>query len=240
MTAEEKIILEKAGEPLRGTFWDQPAKIGHIPGERHARIVRSLRLGLPLVAALVVLTVLAWPRIQTAMAPEMQEVTAQKAAGKNQLLKPQFHGLDKSNEPYVVSADHAEQSLNDQDLILLDKPKGDMLMKSGHHIGGEADHGLYKQHEKTLLLEGHVVLHEDEGYKFYTSKALVNTDTHEAFSDQPISGGGPDGTIVASGVQGFGDDQVLVFTGPAKLRLYPTAQSGSNAPPAGPLAEIKR
>ena len=224
----------------RGTFWDQPVKTGRMPGARHARVVRSLRLGLPLLAAVIVLTVMAWPRIQTAMAPERQAAQVTKTAGRNQLLNPKFRGLDKDNEPYVVSADHAEQSLDDQNVVLLDKPKGDILMKSGHHVGMEGDRGTYLQHEKTLLTEGHVVLHEDEGYKFYTSKALFNAQTHEASSDQPVSGGGPDAAIAASGAQGFGNDHVLVFTGPAKLRLFPDPQPAVNAPPAGPQAEIKQ
>ena len=82
------------------------------------------------------------------------------------------------------------------------------------------------------------MLHEDEGYRFTTTKALVNTDTQQAFTDQPVQGGGPAGVVQASGLQGYNSDRVLVFTGPARLRLYPTQLPAVNAPLVAPQAGV--
>jgi lipopolysaccharide export system protein LptC len=208
----------------RSGFWDQPVIRARLPGKLQVRIVRSLRVALPLVAAGVIGLLMVWPRVQQTMAPiEKEAATAgQRAVGKNELMNPVFRSLDSQNQPFTVGAAHAAQSINDTDTILLDKPTAGILLNSGHRVAAKAMHGTYGQEAGKLSLEGDVTLTEDEGYIFTTSKALLNMKTHQAFSDQPVQGHGPAGSIQASGIQIYGDNQVMVFTGPARLILTQT------------------
>ncbi len=208
--------------PGKRGFWDQPAIRYVGPGMRYTRFVRGMRVLLPLIAACVVGVVMAWPRMQGAMAPIRQQTTAaanSSATGKNELLNPSFKGVDNRNEPYTVTASRAIQSLADRDTILLEKPTAEILLNNGRKVGGEAKKGSYAQKEGRLLLEDGVTLHDDEGYVFMTSKLLINLTAKEAWSDQPVWGSGPTGTLEASGVQAYDDKKVLIFTGPAKLVL---------------------
>ncbi len=205
----------------RTGFWDQPVTRSAAPGKNYTRFVRGMRIFLPLVAVSVIGMVMAWPRVQNTMAPIKQEAAeaAKPAVGKNELMNPTFNGVDERNEPYTVSAAHAVQSLNDRDVILLDHPTGEIVLTDGHKVDGKAAKGTYAQKDGRLMLEGDVTLHDDEGYVFTTSKILLNGHTHEAWSDQPVQGNGPAGTLAASGMQGYSDKKILIFTGPAKLVL---------------------
>lgn len=210
------------GAPKKRGFWDQPVVRYAGPGRNYTRFVRSMRILLPLIAACVVGIVMAWPRMQSAVAPIRQQASAAKSAsvtGKNELLNPSFKGIDNRNEPYTVTAARAVQSLNERDTIILEKPAAEILLNNGRRVGGEARRGSYAQKEGRLLLEDEVTLHDDEGYVFMTSKLLINLSAKEAWSDQPVWGSGPTGTLEASGVQAYDDKKVLIFTGPAKLVL---------------------
>jgi len=208
--------------PGKRGFWEQPVARYAGPGRNYTRFVRSMRIVLPLIAACVVGIVTAWPRMQSAITPIRQQTTAAAnapATGKNELLNPSFKGVDNKDEPYTVTATRAVQSLGDRDTILLEKPTAEILLNNGRKVGGEAKKGSYAQKEGRLLLEDGVTLHDDEGYVFMTSKLLINLSAKEAWSDQPVWGSGPTGTLEASGVQAYDDKKVLIFTGPAKLVL---------------------
>jgi lipopolysaccharide export system protein LptC len=212
---------EKPQAPKRGGFWDQPAVTAAMPGKTYTRLVRGLRLLLPLVAVSVIGMVMAWPRVENTMAPIRKEVKSAAATpvGKNELLNPTFNGVDKNNEPYTVSAAHAVQSMSERDTVLLDQPRGEIQLEGGRKLGGEAVKGTYVQKEGRLLLEDGVTLHDDEGNLFRTAKLLVNLHTREAWADQRVEGSGPAGALEASGMRADSANGVLIFTGPAKLTL---------------------
>ena len=204
----------------RSSLWDQPVRRRAVPGKLHTGLIRALKILLPVVALSVVLLVLAWPRIEDAMAPaQRQLVQSKQNNGRNELMNPVFNSVDNHDEPYQVTATRAVQSINNTDVILLDKPTANIILNSGHVIDGNAVHGTYTQSEGKLLLEGDVTLHEEEGYVAKTSKAVVNAKTHQSSSDQPVRVTGPSGTIDATGMQVNSDSQVLIFTGPAKMML---------------------
>ena len=52
-----------------------------------------------------------------------------------------------------------------------------------------------------------------------TEKLLVNLSSREAWSDKPVYGQGPAGTLQATGLQAHTETDHLIFTGPAKLVL---------------------
>jgi lipopolysaccharide export system protein LptC len=82
-----------------------------------------------------------------------------------------------------------------------------------------ADKGEYQQKAGKLLLEGNVTLTQGAEYEFRTDKLLVHLKAREAWSDSPVAGKGPAGTLEASGLHAQGADSLLIFTGPARLVL---------------------
>lgn len=203
----------------KSRFWDQGAVIRPGPGRTYTRIVRWMRLLLPLIALCVVGVLIAWPRMEEAMAPVAREAAAVPAAARNEVLNPRYESLDNSGQPFVITADRAVQSLKDPDLVLLDRPAASLTLGNGRVLSGRAENGTYRQAEEQLWLEGDVRLSQDDGYEMTMEKLLISLKTQQAWSDRPVSGQGPAGTLAASGVQLDNGNGKLIFTGPARLVL---------------------
>ena len=52
-----------------------------------------------------------------------------------------------------------------------------------------------------------------------TEKLLLNLQSRKAWSDQPVYGQGPAGSLEATGMKADAEGDKLVFTGPVKLIL---------------------
>ena len=185
----------------------------------YTRFVRVMRLALPLAAIGIAGLVMSWPRLEETMEKVPQQSAIPQTAAKNELIEPRFESADDKDQPFSMTAKRALQSARDPDVVLLDGPKADITLKDGTWIAAESDKGAYRQKAESLLLEGNVRLFYDEGYEVKTEKLLVNMKENKAWSDLPIIGQGPAGTIEATGVQAEGTTGKLVFTGPAKLVL---------------------
>jgi|GEM_PF-825449 len=219
----------------RKTFWDAPARKAAVPGRAHSRIIRSMRLLLPLIAVGVVGLLMAWPRVEDTMAPipDQAQKSGQATMGKNELLNPSFESEDSHQRPYHVKADRAVQNTQDPEVVMLDKPRGDMMINDNSTVSLEADSGKYRQKQERLLLQGNVKLLDAEGFSMTMDKLLVDVREQTAISDTPVWGSGPDGTLEATGLKAEGKAGTLIFTGPARLVLTPKDESA----PASPAQE---
>ncbi len=206
------------------SFWDQPALARALPGTTYTRFVRWMRLILPLLAVALLGLVMAWPSVEETMAPVGDVASAPPGVGRNELLNPRFEGEDESGQPFSVTARRAVQSGADPDIAVLERPMADITMKGGTWLAAEAASGTYRRADGALILQGAVKLFHDQGYEFRTDKLMVNMKTRQAWSDRPVSGRGPAGTLEATGLTADKDSQLLVFTGPARLVLNHTVK----------------
>lgn len=188
-------------------------------GARYSKYVRILRLALPLVAIGIVGLLLSWPRVEATMEPVPREAVVPDTVGKNELVNPRFESTDEKNQPFTVTATRAVQSARDPSVVLLESPAADITLTDGTILGAAAARGAYRQNADRLLLQGNVTLTQNEGYEVVTDKLLVNLKNREAWSDAPVAGRGPAGTLAATGLQAHGESGRLVFTGPVRLVL---------------------
>ncbi len=192
----------------------------------YTRMVRTLRLILPVLALLIVGVVFAWPKMDEIKPALTQETAPQKKTGSNELIKPKYQGLDNSGQPYTVTADRAVQSTGDPDAVLLDQPRGQTKLTDGDIIYVQAVNGTYRQKAQRLTLENDVRLRNAQGYHMEGQRVTVDMDAHKAWTDLPVRGAGPSGTIEATGLQADTTTGILVFTGPATLVLTHAGMKG--------------
>ncbi len=188
-------------------------------GKGYSYFVRVMRLALPLVAIGIIGLLLSWPRVEKALAPIPVAAVVPKTVGKNELVNPRFESTDEKNQPFTITAKRAIQSARDPSVVLLENPVADITMNSGAWMAAEAERGAYRQNADRLLLQGKVKLFHDKGYELKTEKLLLNLKSRDAWSDEPVSGQGPAGTLEATGMQADAVTDRLIFTGPVKLVL---------------------
>lgn len=189
-----------------------------IYNQNYSRFIRWARLILPVFAVAIIAVVMTWDNTTQDIKAIKQETSA-PTIGKNELLNPRFESKDQKDQPYTITAKRAVQGETNDNLIILEEPLADMLLKSGAWLAAKAKQGAYRQDTNRLLLTGDVQLFHDAGYQMNTEELNVNMETNDAWSEVDVYGQGPRGEIEAKGVDASSSKQTLKFIGPAKLTI---------------------
>lgn len=185
---------------------------------RRHRFVQAMKFLLPLAAAGLLALLLLWPGFEgrdgrlsfrrgPALVPEAL-----------QLVAPRFQGIDELGRPYTITARVGRQ-VGQEEVMLLDQPRADILLNDGAWVYVEADNGRYDKPKEHLDLEGHVRIFHDNGMLFRTEAASVQIDQGSADGDRPTQAQGSFGTIESEGFQLRDRGAVMIFTGKAHAVL---------------------
>lgn len=195
---------------------------GNRPATGTSSFVRMMRLILPLAAAVIVAALFALNGTSEDAIVPIKE-TAQKALPKaivqNELTNPKFESRDKKNNPYQVTAARAVQGQDNKDLIMLEKPVGNMTMEKGKSVHIKANEGAFRQDTERFYLEGDVHIEHSDGYRLQSTEAHIDFKQSLAWTEKPVTGAGPDMNIEATGMKANVKTGEVLFTGPAKLTL---------------------
>lgn len=204
-----------------------PTQSGRV-NRGYTRLVKTLRVVLPLTALGLITLVMAWPDVERHTAPPPKEsVLPDAKMGQNELISPRYESTDKDLQPYTITAARATQNPDNPELVTLEKPEADMKMTDGAWMAGRSEMALYEQKAEKLLLKGDVNIFHDSGYSLKTPELRINLKTSEAFSDQAVYIQGPAGTLAAAGMDAYQLSEEIIFKGPATLVLYDTGKGFS-------------
>ncbi|TCI00251.1 LPS export ABC transporter periplasmic protein LptC [Roseococcus sp. SYP-B2431] len=199
-----------------------PSRARDVPSagaiHRRHRLVQAVKLLLPLAAAGLLALLLLWPEFEgrdgrlsfrrgPALVPEAL-----------QLVAPRFQGVDELGRPYTITARVGRQ-VGQEEVMLLDQPRADILLNDGAWVYVEADNGRYDKPAHHLNLEGNVRIFHDNGMLFRTEQAAVQIDQGSADGDRPTQAQGSFGTIESEGFRLRERGAVMVFTGKAHAVL---------------------
>lgn len=199
---------------LRATRAQSQYKAGY------SRTIRILRLALPVVAILLIGIVLVWPNLDKSNDFVIEEQTTPTLENTtNELLNPRFESVDNNSQPYSIVAAKATQSPQNENLVFLESPSGDVTLKDGALIKMVAEKGAYEQEKGTLTLTKDIGITHDAGYTLTAETLELDFTNKIITSENDIQITGPIGTINAKGVQANGESDTLLFSGPATLTL---------------------
>ncbi|NCO03888.1 MAG: LPS export ABC transporter periplasmic protein LptC [Alphaproteobacteria bacterium] len=196
---------------------------------RYTSFVKAMRLLLPLSALALTIIVITWPETDNKIiAIDERSLIPNTDLAKNELLNPKFESIDKDLNPYTVTATRALQNQENANLLKLENPNGNMILKDGQALYVDAINGTYEQEEEKLFLEKDVTLKHQSGYVLTTQELRIDLKNGQAFSDKDVEITGIDGHIKAKGLDGDTNTEVLIFKGPATLTLTPSAPPKKN------------
>jgi lipopolysaccharide export system protein LptC len=193
----------------------------------YSRFVGLMKWALLALAAALVLVVLAWPGVLTRKEGFRISFSGLRGLGEEQLtmLNPRFLGVDRDNQPYVVTADAALQDPADPRRVTLERVQADITLERGDWLSLSASRGIYRQAEERLTLEGPVSIHSDSGYELHLERAEAALDQGSAWSDAPVHGHGPFGAIAADGMRIEERGRVVVFEGRVRMTVRPRVKA---------------
>jgi len=186
-------------------------------GGSYSRFVNCMRVLLPIIAILIMLAIIIWPRLQDD--PKKFRLGISKnILDENmlqELVNPRYTGLNKNKQPFSITASSASPKEGIPNQINLSSPKADFSIADNGWIVLSAANGIYDLAKKELELEGFVNIFHDAGYEIKTSDVKIDFKNSIAHSKEHIKGQGPIGNILAKGV--LIKEGEYFFKGPASV-----------------------
>lgn len=194
---------------------------------RYTVFVNSMRFVLPVIALAIVTVVLAWPKMDDNFTAVQKKDIIPQNTGRNELLSPHFESTTQDQNPYVITATRAVQDMDDQSIVLLEKPVADVTLKGGDKLNLKSKNGVYRQNEKILVLDGDVNIVTQQDFTIRSQRMNIAVDNKIAWTDTPVHGEGTAGTLDARAMNANNATGIVVFTGPAKLVLNQMTKGSS-------------
>ncbi len=196
-----------------------PRALGPVANAARRRlfVVLAKRV-LPVVAVALLALVALWPEFFTdAERGRFTYRLGLTAPEGGALTDARYRGVDKTGQPFTVTASLARQVGPER--VDLTEPKGDITLGSGAWLLVRARQGVYMQRADQLDLSGEVVLYRDDGTVMQTDAMAVDLHGGAASGNRQVHVQGPFGTLDAQGFTLLDGGSVVQFTGPGRLVL---------------------
>ncbi|MBX9589734.1 MAG: LPS export ABC transporter periplasmic protein LptC [Hyphomonadaceae bacterium] len=192
---------------------------------RHSRLVRLLRVALPLaaggiLAAYALLLTVSWHQGKGRIQVSGIQVTADDLTMKD----PTYFGVNKDGGRYRVQAKRAVVGLNQSAPIKLIDIGGE-LMQTGNAVTTlKAKHGLFDNAKGELELFDGIEIDGANGLTARLSRAMVYSKESRVVSKHPVVANTPTGSVQASSMIMNTKTKAVAFRGAVAVRLLPGAQ----------------
>jgi lipopolysaccharide export system protein LptC len=200
---------------------------------RHSRLVRWLRIVLPLGSAAIGGFVLVAAHFGLPGAIDLS--AARLTVTRNAIImeQPRVTGFDRDQREYSVAADRAIQPLTSPDEVRLEAIQAELMAagQGGTKISAEA--ADYDHSDRKLLLHGAIVVNSASGYELSMTEALVDFAAGTMATPNPTTVRYQDSEVSAQSMSVSDGGELIVFEGQVRtLLMPPKSETGSSAPGA--------
>jgi lipopolysaccharide export system protein LptC len=182
----------------------------------HSRMVRVLRIALPLLM-LAVIALLAALVVQHAL--RRHAASHQDSTTPIRMTNPHFFGRDVHGRAFTLAAQAAARDERSLQVVLLTNPSLTLDQGGIHPSTLNADSGVYHEDTRILQLAGHVHGANSAGEKFLTDRAVVNTKTGEVQGPKALAAQTPMGQVQSNGYSVYNKGETVIFRGGVHSRL---------------------
>ncbi|GGD03338.1 membrane protein [Aureimonas glaciei] len=199
---------------------------------RHSRLVALLKIGLPAMAALIVVGGIAVTWLARALPDNVSVSAAGLQDGRIVMEDPRMSGYDKNQRPYSMVAQRAIQAL-DGSGIELEDVKANITISDSATADVLAARGHYEQKSQQLRLYDDVRVDTSSGMSIRLSDARIDMANGSMIGAGPVTINTPNQTIEAGSLDVKEGGKVLGFGGPVKMTLLPSPGDMPATSPTG-------
>jgi lipopolysaccharide export system protein LptC len=189
---------------------------------RHSRMVRVLRITLPLavVLALVVVTLMTYFNPLRMLAKLPIDVGNLVVSGtKITMEQPRLSGFTRDGRAYEVTAVAAAQDVTKPDIVELHDIRAKVQLQDKGALQMSAATGIYDTKAETLKLERDIVLISSTGYECRMSEAVIDTRKGNVLSQHPVEVKMLQGTLNANRLEVVESGALVRFDGGVDMVL---------------------
>ncbi len=156
---------------------------------RHSRVVRILRVALPLAvvfafAAVTLMTYFNPLRGLTGVSANVGDMVVH--GSKITMEQPKLSGFTRDSRAYNLTADSAAQDLTKPDIMELSNIRAQVEMKDKSDMHMSALQGTYNSKSEMLQLNNDIRLSSSSGYTGRLSEATVDIKKGDVLSEHPV------------------------------------------------------
>ncbi len=199
-------------------------------GDGRSRVVRALKLALPLAALGLAAAIFLVPRPDLRSGFDFSGVRYDGSDGLR-LLNPRFTGRAPGGQPFVLRADWALPDSPDPTSIGLGPLTGEFGVREGSRLTLAADGGEMRPKDERLRLDGRVRLGLDALYSLESGEVNVDMAAQTLRAAGPVAGQGPQGDIAAGSMRAArrGESHYVWFEDRVRVRIDPTRMEQGRA-----------
>ncbi len=188
----------------------------------YTRVVRGLKVALPLIALVLLYTMFMLSRQSDPTAAiALSDQAFRDRIGNQQLTRPQYAGNTNSGKPMTVTAQTARPDPDIEGKTYGHQVNAVINLDSGELMTVRADTSVVDEATDTAVLSGNVHIITSDGYDMHTSQLTSALSRIEGESAGSVSGFGPPGTLNAGKMyvesNEEGGDVQLLFTNGVRL-----------------------
>ena len=227
---EEKIV------DLSDIKWGKTQTSGAVDWRRrqkrrmrhHSRLVVSLKVFFPSVAAVIIGLVIIWPQMKaqqeeaiSLLASETEQINV---PNDQVMVNPRFFTVDEKGEPFHMTAESAFELPGEKRRVQMESVKADILKQNDRWIALDAATGVYSQADETMELSEQVNLYTQTGEEIETTHALINVKNRDIVGNRDVLLRSSLGFARAQGFSVTQNGTVFRLTGKTRVVLYPETE----------------
>jgi len=206
---------------------------------RHSRLVRVLRVAVPVFVALLALAAFLMTYFNPLRMLSKLPINAGNlviSGTKITMEAPHLAGFTRDARAYELSADSAAQDLTKPDIVDLKRIHAKVQMQDKSTVKLTALRGVYNSKGEMLNLEQDVEITSTTGYAGHLTEALVDIRKGHIVSTKPVKVKLLQGTLDANKLEIINSGDRLIFSGGVTMNLRlqhsdGAGQAGSGAAP---------
>lgn len=203
---------------------------------RHSRMVRILRVAVPVAVFLAMTGVIAVSifnpfRILMPKLP-VQIDNLVVSGSKITMENPHLAGFSADRRPYEVRAKAAIQDLANPDKVELRTLRAKVMMEDRSTVTLDARTGFFDNRQQVLELKKDIFLQSSTGYEAKLSQATLDINKGLVTSNEPVDVKLLNGTLLADGLKIINSGEIVRFEGNVRMNLMMDQPEASPAEPA--------
>ena len=237
-----RVIAARTDPQTARSYWTMnrsDAARAFSAARRHSRVVRILRVALPLtvvfVFAVITLTTYFNPlRSLTGLPASVGSMVVH--GSKITMEQPKLSGFTRDSRAYNLTADSAAQDLTKPDIMELSNISAQVEMRDKSKVHMSALQGTYNSKSEMLKLRNDIRLSSNSGYTGRLSEATVDIKKGDVLSEHPVRMNMLQGTLDANRLRITESGDLILFDRGVDMIMTLDKNDVVKAPNPGPAA----
>ena len=200
---------------------EQPSGKNKQELNQHSRFVKTAKVALPSLAAVLIAVLLVFPSLKKDTRDFSLDITRPKrgALEKLHVENTTFYITDKDNKVNNFVAQNIDEPAPGSKLVKLTKPEGLLPMDDNRWVNVKSPQGMFNQTNNLLELQQSVEMFYSEGMTITTEQAFFDFNASKGYGKSPVKGDGFMGSINSQGFEFLAKEHILIFTGHTNITI---------------------